>query len=175
MKEFEFILKFSLPKPSANADDFIDRLAEAGCEDALIGIGQSGRIALDFCRSAANAIEAVTSAIQDVKKAIPDAKLIEAGPDLVGISDIADLLGFTRQNMRKLMLKHSVNFPAPIHEGKSAIWHLAKVLNWFEQGERKTIEPTLKEVAYANMQLNIVKENSNLDPQLERKLSSVLF
>ena len=80
MKEFEFILKFAFAESSADASDYTERLAEAGCEDALIGIGQKGRIALDFCREATSAIEAVSSAIHDVKKAIPGAKPIHASP-----------------------------------------------------------------------------------------------
>lgn len=63
-----------------------------GSDDALIGIGQSGRIALQFTRVAENAFEAVFGAVKDVKRAIPDAKLIEATPDLVGLSDIAEVI-----------------------------------------------------------------------------------
>jgi hypothetical protein len=40
-----------------------------------------------------------------VKKAIPMSRLIEATPDLVGISDLAALLGHSRQNMRKIVYK----------------------------------------------------------------------
>lgn len=174
MREFEFILKFALTEESTDASHYVELLGKAGCDDALIGIGQNGRIALEFCREATSAFEAVLSATKDVKNVIPDAKLIEATPDLVGISDIADLLGFTRQNMRKLVLSHSETFPAPIHEGKSAIWHLANVLNWFEQRKRKTIESSLIEIANANMQLNIAKETTNLDPSLQSKISSIL-
>jgi hypothetical protein len=68
-----------------------------------------------FTREAESAKRAIVSALEDVKKAIPAAKLIEAGPDLVGLADVADMLGMSRQNMRKLMLVHAANFPAPVH------------------------------------------------------------
>lgn len=163
MKEFEFTLKFSLTDDSIDADTYTGHLAEQGCDDALIGIGQNGRIALQFNRQAENALDAVFSAIENVKAAIPNAKLIEAMPDLVGLTDIADVLGYTRQNIRKLMLKNKNSFPTPIHEGKMSLWHLSSVLNWCKQAGRYSIDESLLDVAKANMQLNIAKEVASLE------------
>ena len=56
-----------------------------GCDDALVGIGKPGRIALDFTREADSAEEAVISALSAVKRAIPDAEFVEATPDFVGV------------------------------------------------------------------------------------------
>lgn len=78
MKEYDFILKFYLPDGDADPEQYLDALYKAGCDDATIGIGQSGRVALNFIRKANAPVEAITSAIRDVKKAIQDAKLIEA-------------------------------------------------------------------------------------------------
>lgn len=169
MKEFEFTLKFSLTDDSIEPDTYIEYLAEQGCDDALIGIGQNGRIALQFNRQAENALEAVFSAIENIKAAIPDAKLIEATPDLVGLTDIADVLGFSRQNIRKLMLNNKVSFPIPIHEGKAAIWHLSTVLNWFKQAGRYSIDESLLDIAKANMQLNIAKEARSLESSVQSR------
>lgn len=77
MKEFEFTLKYSLPDTKFLPDIYIAQLGEAGCDDALIGIGQAGRIALQFNREAQTALDAILSAINDVKHEIPDAYLIE--------------------------------------------------------------------------------------------------
>ncbi|KHD09290.1 DNA-binding protein [Candidatus Thiomargarita nelsonii] len=174
MREFEFTLKFALTDTSKDASCYVELLGEAGCNDALVGIGQKGRIAFAFCREAESAYQAVLSAIKNIKSVIPDAELIEATPDMVGISDIADLLGLTRQNLRELVLNHSTTFPTAIHDGNSAIWHLANVLTWFKQGKRKIIEPSLMEIANANMQLNIAKETKNLDPLVQSEFFSVL-
>ena len=106
------------------------------------------------------------SAINEVKRAIPGAKLIEATPDLVGLSDIAEILGFSRQNIRKLMLNNQASFPAPIHEGKASLWHLSSVLTWLQQENRYSIDEPLIHVAKANMQLNIAKEAANLEASL---------
>jgi hypothetical protein len=85
-------------------------------------VGQRGRIALDFARESTSAWAAIASAVQDVKRAIPGAELIEASPDFVGLSDVADIAGFTRQNMRKLMLSNIATFPLAVHEGTPSLW-----------------------------------------------------
>jgi len=174
MKEYEFTLKFSLGDESNDPESYIERLAEAGCDDALIGIGQQGRIAFNFNREAESALSAVCSAIKNIKSVIPDAVLIEATPDFVGISDIADILGYSRQNIRKLMLNHRGSFPAPIHEGKSAIWHLSNVLSWFKERKDYPVDELLFDVTQANMQLNIAKENFYLDPVINTRIHAML-
>ena len=106
MHEYEFTLKFKFPDVSVSPENYVEDLAQAGCDDALIGIGQQGRIALNFNREADNALSALCSAIEQVKSVIPKAQLIEAMPDLVGLSDIAEVMGYSRQNMRQLMLNN---------------------------------------------------------------------
>lgn len=81
MSAHSFILKFSLAEGLADAEELIERLSEGGCTDALIGIGQVGRVGLYFTRKAPSAYEAVRSAIADVKHAIPHARLVESAPD----------------------------------------------------------------------------------------------
>jgi hypothetical protein len=56
---------------------------EAGCDDALVGTGQPGHIALEFRREAFSAEQALVSALSDVKKAIPCARLLEVTPAVV--------------------------------------------------------------------------------------------
>jgi len=114
-------------------EQFIDALAEAGCDDATVGIGQQGRIVLDFTREAATALEAIVSTVQAVKAAIPGAELVEASPDFVGLTDVADLVGCTRQNIRKLMINNLATFPLAVHEGSQAIWNLRPMLAWFSE------------------------------------------
>lgn len=165
--EFTFSLNYHLPGDDANHDELVERLGDAGCDDALVGIGQPGRIALDFSRDAESAFAALTSAISDVKRAIPSAKLIEAGPDLVGLTDIADVAGVTRQNMRKLAVTHFTTFPAPVHEGSSTLWHLADVLGWMStRPGTYHIAPGTLEVAAMAKQLNLAKQVQHLEPEV---------
>ncbi|MEY8252721.1 MAG: DNA-binding protein, partial [Colwellia sp.] len=101
MNEYEFTLKFSLQATSVNPEDHLDKLYEAGCDDAIVGTGKKGSIALDFIREADSAFDAISSALMNVKSAIPEAKLIEATPDIVGLTEVADMLGCSRQNIRQ--------------------------------------------------------------------------
>jgi hypothetical protein len=172
MKEFEFTLKFALPDSTQDSQEYIEALGEAGCDDAIIGIGVKGRVALQFTREASDAFSAVTSEIQNVKSAIPDAKLIESTPDLVGLTDIAKLIGVTRQYMRKLETT-KINFPQPVHSGKVAIWHLFNFLQWYEVSQKKQVNIAIKEIASANMQINIAKEWAQLDHSTQSKISSL--
>ena len=162
MREYEFTVKFRLPDASADPEQFIDALAEAGCDDATVGIGHPGRIVLDFTREAENALHAIASAVQAVKDAIPGAELVEASPDFVGLTDVADIAGFSRQNMRKLMLGHPATFPAPIHEGNPSLWHLASVLAWLRNQQRH-VDDALLEVAEVAMALNVAREARHLN------------
>ena len=176
MTEYQFTLKFSLNSLEANIDELVERLGEAGCTDALVGIGQPGRIGLDFTREAKSASAAVQSALADVKRAIPNAELIEAAPDFVGLTDIAMLLGFSRQNMRKLAVQANSMFPPPVHEGTPTIWHLATVLDWLKSRGNYQIDDSLCEVAKTNRQFNLAKELHNLDlgPTVQRDLQRLL-
>lgn len=55
----------------------VGELYAKGCDDALIGTGMPGQIALEFVREAETAGAAITSALQDVLKLMPQAQLIE--------------------------------------------------------------------------------------------------
>lgn len=169
MSAYEFTLKFAVPS-GLNRETLEARLFEAGCDDALLGSGQRGRVALQFTRAATSAREAVESALRDVRAALPQARLVEAEPDRVGVSDLAELFDFSRQNMRKLVQTHTETFPLPLHEGRSALWHLADVLDWFEVRQLRTVDPTLREVARASMAVNVAREAMRL-PDKERALA----
>lgn len=161
MNEYEFTLKFAVPA-EVDREALETRLFETGCDDALIGTGEKGRVALSFARAASSAAEAVESAISDVHRGLPQARLIEAEPDLVGVSDIAELFAFSRQNMRKLVQTHAESFPLPLHEGRSSLWHLADVLHWFEAYQHRAVDPAMREVARASMAVNASREAARL-------------
>jgi len=168
IEQYDFTLKFALGYSDADPETYLKRLAEEGCDDALVGLGQNGRIALNFTRNAPSACDAILSALSDVKRAIPDAKLFEASPDLVGLTEIADLLGFSRQNMRMLMVRNGSDFPLPVHEGKPAIWHLSKVLEWFKGKKSHRVDEALFDVAHVSMQCNLAKESGCIDPHFSK-------
>ena len=172
--EYIFTLKYQLADDDRDPDGLVERLGEAGCDDALIGIGQPGRLALEFTREADNADAAVRSALVDVRRAVPAARLIEVAPDLVGLTDVADIIGVTRQNMRKLMLAHSGSFPAPVHEGSASIWHLADVLIWLQAKGSYSLGKGVLDVARIALQVNVAKEGRRLPRSAYNELEALV-
>ena len=142
---FEFELTFSLPGLDDDPEWYADKLEEGGCEAAGAGTGRRGLIGLMFERSARSAHDAVEAAIADVMKVIPGARLREVGPDLVGLTDIADLAGCTRQNMAKHATKPG--FPAAVYSGGHALWRLAEVARWLGQNTPLSVGDEAAEVA----------------------------
>ena len=174
MKDYDFALTFNLPGKDADPEQFVDALFEAGCDDASLGLGQNGRIALNFIRHSNSAVDAISSAIADVKEAIPGATLIEATPDLVGLTDVADILGFTRQNMRKIVVNNKPFFPSPVHEGSVALWHLYKVLNWLSSCKKYDIDESLINVSKVNMHVNLASQMRDIDIETQHSFQAIV-
>lgn len=167
MPEYEFTLKFKLQDSQIDPDIYVEQLYESGCDDAVIGTGKKGYIGLNFIRESSSAYEAISSAVKDIKKVIAEGVLVEAAPDLVGITDIANLLGCTRQNIQKLIAKDNSTCPPAIYGGAQSIWHLAEFLNWLIDSKKHSVSESLVEVAKVNMSLNVTKQFAMLDPNLQ--------
>ena len=156
-KTSPFVLNFILPVGTESPEALVDALFEAGCDDATVGVGQLGMIVLDFTRSADSAEAALRSAIQNVTSAIPGATLVQAGPDLVGLTDMAAIFGFTRQNMRKYA-NGKATFPVSAHIGEPSLWHLAEVVAWLRGNTGIQPRDDVFEVAKAAAKINFETE-----------------
>lgn len=161
VKCYDFELSFKLPGVNADGDQYLDALFEAGCDDATIGTGRRGFIGADFSRESTSLESAVKSAIRDVESAIPGARLIGAGPDLVGISDIAAILECSRQNIRQHLSDASA--PVPTYQGKRDMWHFGEVLIWLRDAKGVQIAPELIEVAAHAMRFNAAQETEKAE------------
>jgi hypothetical protein len=165
MNNFTFTLNFTLPDPEANPDRYLDALYDAGCDDAAVGVGQYGMIGMDFTRAAASAEDAIRSAVENVRAAIPGAALVQAGPDLVGLTEMAVIFGFSRQNMRKYATGQSGApgpFPAPAILGDPSLWHLAAIVAWLRSNTNIQPATDVFEVAKAAAQLNFEVEGERV-------------
>ncbi|MEN1557498.1 DNA-binding protein, partial [Pseudomonas aeruginosa] len=76
--EYTFTLKYQLADDDRNPDVLVERLGEAGCDDALVGIGQPGRLALEFIREAESADAAVQAEQRQVLAAYADHRVVFA-------------------------------------------------------------------------------------------------
>ncbi|MGM0533836.1 MAG: DNA-binding protein [Campylobacterota bacterium] len=160
MNEYEFELVFKLPFQVANMNDITDKLFKAGCDDATVSFNKMGIMTLSFDREAVSAKEAVESAVENVKEALPEAILVEASPDYVTITEISSYFGTSRQNTRKLFEK---DMPIPVHVGKPSMWHLSNVLEWFKNNNTaKAIDNNLFEIAQTNKAINSQRQTQRL-------------
>jgi hypothetical protein len=75
--EFQFTLRFDVGDEFAGSDVLVERLWAAGCDDAIVGLGCAGRVALSFGREAPTRDKAIDSALRDVASALPSARLLE--------------------------------------------------------------------------------------------------
>jgi hypothetical protein len=175
MGEFQFMLTFSLPRQAADdIDALVERLGAGGCDDAVIGVGRWDRLALAFTREADSASAALVSALADVRRAEPRARLIEASPDYVGLTDVAALLGVTRQNVRKLIVGCDAPAPPPVHAGHPTIWRLAKLIAWLREEKGYSAPPELLDVAAATLQANLAVEARDADGEAQKELAGLL-
>ncbi len=162
--EYLFTLNYLLPAEDCDLLQLVERLGAADCTDVLVGTGLAGRLVLEFSREAESAEAALLGALGDIKRIIPEARLVEASPDFVGLSEIAEIVGVSRQNMRKLMLGHAESFPLAIHEGSSSLWHLAEVLSWLDSKGGYPLKHPVIEVARVAQQVNTAKESKRIGP-----------
>lgn len=72
-----FTLLYRLPCKSLAEEELIGGLLAAGCNDALVGLGRRGHVALEFERSAPDRDSAVQTAQLAVSTAWPGARLVQ--------------------------------------------------------------------------------------------------
>lgn len=178
MTEYEFNLVFKL-NDSEDPEQHLDALLEAGCDDATIGFGRKGRIALDFIREAEDMLSAIISAIQDVRTAIPHAKVERANPDLLNITELAFEFGLGKENMRKYARDQSAKktpFPSPYIEGnKSTYWRASEVAQWLIEQGVIDIDEHIVETLIVIQMLNLELEKSRIPyPTLQDALENAI-
>jgi hypothetical protein len=165
MNTYEFELEFKLLE-NENFDKYIDQLFEAGCNDATIGHGLQGFVHAMFHREAENALDAVSSAIDNILTAIPHAKLIKADPFLMNLSEMADLFKCTKQNLSKYATGKSAvknSFPRPLIYGKTDYWHILDIAIWLKTHTKMDISDSTIEILKVIRALNAEIENRKIE------------
>lgn len=142
MRAFEFTIIASGLDPEA--DDFMDRLYEAGCDDASVSY-QKGLILLEFTREAKDFAHAVISAFESVHKSGAHIERFE--PDyLVTLTDIAERTGLSKAAI-SLYAKgeRGKAFPSPVARitTDSPLWDWVDVSRWMYVQKRGSIEAVL--------------------------------
>lgn len=142
MSGYEFTLVID-----ADLDDdaILDRLFEAGCDDATFGMSDGIGFG-EFHRAAPSFRDALLSAIHDVDVETGLRVLHVEPDDLVTMADIARRLDKSREYVRQLVLgrKGPGDFPPPVShlQSRSSLWRWSDVASW--AGE---LDPEMKERA----------------------------
>jgi hypothetical protein len=101
---YEFDLVFALPGESEEGE-LLDRLFEAGFDDAVVGLGTPGLVAISIERAGGDAETVISESARAIAAALPSgSELREVRPDLVSQADVAARLGVTRQALQKRRL-----------------------------------------------------------------------
>ena len=142
MSSFQFTL--IVDGPELQDQPLIDRLFEAGCDDATIG-SSDGVQYVDFDREAEALDDAILSAVDDLEKlqGVEVIRIADAG--LASLADIAARVGRTRESVRLLVsgTRGPGNFPKPVTDPRSRyrLWRWSDVASWFKEhrGEFPTV------------------------------------
>lgn len=134
MKIYSFTL--IVEGPDLQDDDLIDRVYEAGCDDAVVGSSQGVQF-LDFDREAQSLDVAILSGIRDIEnlEGVTVVRIADAG--LLTIADIAERTGRTRESVRLLIegKRGPGGFPPPVTDPRrrrNRLWYWPEVARWFE-------------------------------------------
>jgi hypothetical protein len=151
MPLFNFTL--TLSGVSANTPGLEDALHAAGCDDALICFYGTA-VYLEFDRQSESLEVAVLSAIRDIESSASlHARVESVDSTLVGLSDIAELTGVSRQAIALLKdgARGSGKFPGPVQrvKGNSPLWRWKTIVNWLVDEARIPADSPL--VAHAHM------------------------
>src|SRR5688500_13481508 len=131
MPPFSFTLVLDVDSLS---EDLIERLFEAGCDDAMFGT-RGGTVVADFDRESPHFATAVISAILDVESAAEALHVLRVElDDFVTAATIAERTGRTRESVRLLAKgeRGDGDFPSPVSwlDGKQQVWQWSSVRDW---------------------------------------------
>jgi hypothetical protein len=171
MKSYEFTVIATGLDPAA--DDFEDRLYEAGCSDATISF-QRGVILIEFSRQAQDFKEAVVSAFENVQSAGATVERFE--PDyLVTLTDIAERTGLSKAVISLYSKgERGRAFPGPIARvtTESPLWDWVDVARWMYAQGKLSKEAVLEaRMVRAANQGARAKTIGNFARQLEKSLA----
>jgi predicted DNA-binding transcriptional regulator AlpA len=136
MTEHTFTVRFLAPGRTLEdlSIELYDRIDEA----SLMGPGHDGSFLYEFDRRASSLPDALAAALSELSSALPEATVIRVHEyDLLTLGDIARRAGRTAESVRLLVngKRGPGGFPPAAGDlgGRSKVWRLAEVAQWFEE------------------------------------------
>lgn len=137
MPLFNFTL--TLSGVTASTPGLEDTLFANGCDDALVCFYGTS-VYLEFDRESETLSSAILSAVHNIETAGIAARVESVDSTLVGLSDIAERTGLSRQAVALLKdgARGRGQFPAPVQrvKGNSPLWSWRKVVEWLVSENR---------------------------------------
>ncbi|MGE0969693.1 helix-turn-helix transcriptional regulator [Klebsiella sp. WOUb02] len=138
---------------SAHTPGLEDALHHAGCTDALVCFYGTA-VYLEFDRESESLEQAILSTIDNIESASElNARVESVDAVLVGLSDIAELTGLSRQAVALLKdgARGSGKFPGPVQrvKGNSPLWRWKTIVGWLVAEARIAADSPL--VAHAEV------------------------
>jgi hypothetical protein len=161
--EVSFWFTLSVARLTERWDSLAEDLAAHGCADAQPGPHVGHRIRLGFQREGVLPGPAMRSALHAVREAIPDAVVLEAGPDLLELDEIAALVALPVACFVELRNDYFAGFPAPaLQLDDVPRWHAAHVLEWVMAVGAIAVDATVLETTRSAMELNLALHQRRL-------------
>lgn len=161
---------------TSDTEGLEDALFASGCDDALICFYGTS-VWLEFDRECDTLSKAVLSAIRDIESAGINARVESVDSALVGLSDIAELTGLSRQAIALLKdgARGSRNFPSPVQrvKGNSPLWRWKTVTDWLvSEGRVKADDPLVSNARVLDslnlaLQLRAARESDDVARYLD--------
>jgi hypothetical protein len=164
-----------------SSDAHIDALHEAGCDDTTFGVRDGAAYAV-FDRMAESFSDALRGAIDDILRALPQARVVRIEPDdLVTMATIARRCGRTRESIRLLANegRGPGGFPPPVAyvDERTRLWHWPDVARWLNEHRKTSLEIDTEAtdlVAAMNAAFDLRDHSDRLQPRDRTLVSEVL-
>ncbi|MGH3285652.1 MAG: helix-turn-helix transcriptional regulator [Streptosporangiaceae bacterium] len=153
-KEYEFVLV--VDGISTEDDEAVAILADAF--DGVLSWNR-GLYRLAVSGTGRDSYEAASRLVSRLTAALPGPRVVRLDPELVGIPDIAQRIGHSRQNVQQWVngeRNGSRPFPAPEGcAGRSLVWRWADVNEWLRPlgVDDEAVRPTREEAARIDVML----------------------
>jgi predicted DNA-binding transcriptional regulator AlpA len=153
-KEYEFVLV-------VDGVSIEDDEAEAILTDAFDGVlsWNRGLYRLAVSGTGRDSYEAASRLVSRLTAALPGLKIVRLDPELVGIADVAQRIGHSRQNVQQWVngeRNGSRPFPAPEGcAGRSLVWRWVDVNEWLRPLgiSDEAVRPSREEAARIDVML----------------------
>ena len=134
MNDHTFTIRFAVP--AGDLDSLSTGIYEHIDEASLMGPDSDGTFLIEFDRQASQLAKAVTTAIEELRSALPEAVILRVeGDDLATIAQIARRAGRSDESVRLLAggRRGPGGFPpaAGRLDARTRVWRWADVAPWF--------------------------------------------